>query len=539
MQLYDLPNDVLALILGRLLEEADTSGDAKASFNLAAINQRLRQVVLPLVYREVFVQLPATRHFRSRPDTTRARNRPTEEAAAKTNAGLAASAHCAGLVRRVLITFIRFSEGADEVGAAVAALREASTLWPAVQTLEVAGARGDYQVSKSDTLSMPTRVPAVHQLLVAMLPNVQQLFIGGQVELDPVRTLFHSVTESYQGRLKTVQVTYTPSPNHQRLHMIQHQNAASPPRPDLLLPRIDASGLVRLHLENAHPEHSWASFGADSSSRSIEFPALQHLRLGYERYSDLDKPTAIKRRPQLHFPRLDTLQLDCDTDSCPFLDNAVFLRGVERVQLGGPPELFTAVLPIVLPVAKTLALRICGSDDNQAASLPPINDLLAGANQCEITRLHLRWVCPPAAIKGALAMWLTDLSLSQTISIDDMFELVGRLPRLARIMVNCSDCQAPRTDISLPKPGGRGHPIQPLSKSVKRLALQDVGAGRWNARRSNLLKYILLKLPSLAVLAANGAEHFRVERFYTQHRPWYPHLATVKLVSELNRYLEA
>ncbi|KAJ2716750.1 hypothetical protein H4R19_000458 [Coemansia spiralis] len=192
-----------------------------------------------------------------------------------------------------------------------------------------------------------------------------------------------------------------------------------------------------------------------------------------------------------------------------------------------------------MPVAKTLALRICGSDDNQAAGIPSINHLLAGANQCEITRLHLRWVCPPAAIKGALAMWLTDLSLRQTISIDDMFELVGRLPRLARIMVNCSGCQVPRTDISLPGPGGHDHPIQPLSTSVKRLALQDVGAGRWNIRRSNLLRYILLKLPSLAVLAANDAEHLPTKRFNAQHRQWYPHLDTVKLVSELYHYLQA
>ncbi|KAJ2716751.1 hypothetical protein H4R19_000459 [Coemansia spiralis] len=328
MHLYYLPNDVLVLILGRLLEEADASGDTKARFNLAAINQRLRQVSLPLVYRDVFVQFPTVPYSRFRPDTPSAQNRPTDGATVKTNAGLAASAHCTDLVRRVSITFIHFSEGVDEVGAVVAALREASPLWPTVQTLEVTGGLGYYPESKSDALSLLTRAPAAGEPLVAMLPNVQRLLIGGNVVLGAVQTLFQSATEGYQGQLKTVQVAYLPSTDHQRLYMIQHQNAARRPWPDLLIPRIDASRLVRLHLENAHPEHSWASFGANSSSLSIEFPVLQHLRLGYQRYSNLDRPTIIKRRPQLHFPRLDTFQLDCDTDSCPFLDSAVFPRSV-------------------------------------------------------------------------------------------------------------------------------------------------------------------------------------------------------------------
>ncbi|KAJ2711688.1 hypothetical protein H4R19_003131 [Coemansia spiralis] len=135
------------------------------------------------------------------------------------------------------------------------------------------------------------------------------------------------------------------------------------------------------------------------------------------------------------------------------------------------------------------------------------------------------------SVDSIFGVGLTDLTVQRLISVDDMLALAGNLPRLERLSVRCDGCSTVQSDISLPKPSERSHPVHPLSTSIRWLYIDVRNERRRCSQRTALVKFILLKIPSLDLLDMTCADNAKLMRFNKSHKLWYPRLGTVKVES--------
>ncbi|KAJ2716318.1 hypothetical protein H4R19_000718 [Coemansia spiralis] len=112
-----------------------------------------------------------------------------------------------------------------------------------------------------------------------------------------------------------------------------------------------------------------------------------------------------------------------------------------------------------------------------------------------------------------------------------MMELVGNLPRLTHLAVVLDYRGELQTDIALPTPSQHDHPVEPLSTTIRVLDIDVYDEWAWHSQKTSMIRFILLKIPSLGVLSVGGSGGLTHDhsQFVQHHRPWYPHLDTVRI----------
>ncbi|KAJ2714732.1 hypothetical protein H4R19_001569 [Coemansia spiralis] len=522
MRLCELPSDILSLILKWVVESVCFGNSLKANISVAAINQRLRQAALPLVYKRVSVDFPATGSGGS--------NGATTNAVYTTNLDLVVSAGCMDLVRCVRVGVARPSYGIDELALAATVLREAKAEWPAVKSLEVAGNWITPSVFVRDNVPDAESIQRVLDALVAVVPNVCTLLTGGRSHIAPVRCLFQALAERYQRQLQSVHFTFPMDPQEDvQFTRLQRLFINRLSFSDWAIPRIDPAALVKLKITDLDPMHSWTSFGADDNSPSIEFPVLRHLQLVYNNFASDPQPAASGEAstPKLHFPQLQTIRLWCSKSRCAFLESAALPPHLEKCTLSLPVAECPDIADTAMPAARDWEVCIDGGRDEEYVIPRQIRRLLLRARQCEAAHLNLRNSSRSVNTSGILGSGLTDLTIATHISVDDMLALVGNLPQLVYISVRCHSFRSPQADLSLPKPGEHGHPVAPLSTTIKRLGIAVHHDEPWDIKRAALVKYLLLGIPSLLALSMGDANKIKLKLFTKKYGPRYPHIETV------------
>ncbi|KAJ2779127.1 hypothetical protein H4R18_004192 [Coemansia javaensis] len=135
----------------------------------------------------------------------------------------------------------------------------------------------------------------------------------------------------------------------------------------------------------------------------------------------------------------------------------------------------------------------------------------------------------PEHITCTSLTWLEILPLT---SADTMLGLLQRLPNLAVLKLwnlTLDDIQAA---VSVPKPG-EGCPVEPFDARLRILHI----CARRNEKRlkapAPVVKYLLLKTPTLAEARLAGVSIKRIAKFVVMYSGQYPHLASIDFGSKL------
>ncbi|KAJ2807024.1 hypothetical protein H4R21_000645 [Coemansia helicoidea] len=287
-----------------------------------------------------------------------------------------------------------------------------------------------------------------------------------------------------------------------------------------------------MSLVNAPANHSWASFSTDTDSQEIEFTNLKYLFAGYH-ITHREDGVAARHRDghpwKLHFPSLESLDLKCSEDICPLLEYAVLPPSVEAISIQMKSATYLDIANVELPATKHLSLRVTFTCDGDPSGLPVVNRILERARGSETVGLVIEDEMLQVLPESITSTALTHLRIWSTISVDTMLALIGKLPSLVLLSAGIFDPSDIQADISIPD-ADEDTAVEPLSLSLKHLIMSNGRSGHSPDMAVAVVKYVLLKLPTLAVLSSRQTPRTQVLDFVKERLPRYPHLGAVKLI---------
>ncbi|KAJ2807949.1 hypothetical protein H4R21_000270 [Coemansia helicoidea] len=134
-------------------------------------------------------------------------------------------------------------------------------------------------------------------------------------------------------------------------------------------------------------------------------------------------------------------------------------------------------------------------------------------------------------------MALTHLRITATTSVDAMLTFIERLPQLAELTIMYLDLSDTQTDLFVPD-ADAGAAVEPLSRSLKSLALNYDTRLHSPDTSVAVVKYILLGTPALTELLAMQTPKSVVLGFVEEYAPRHPHLSSVELILWSDEWLE-
>ncbi|KAJ2805513.1 hypothetical protein H4R21_001229 [Coemansia helicoidea] len=162
------------------------------------------------------------------------------------------------------------------------------------------------------------------------------------------------------------------------------------------------------------------------------------------------------------------------------------------------------------------------------SGLPAVNHILENARVRETLELKIEDHKLQLAPESITCTTLTHLQISAPITVDTMLAFVERLPHLFQLALhnlNLSDIQ---TDMLIPD-ADEDAIVEPLRAPLRVLTIGYVIAGYSPDTAVTLVKYMLLRIPTLAELHAAQTPNIPVLGFVEAYALRHPHLSSVKL----------
>ncbi|KAJ2777100.1 hypothetical protein H4R18_005321 [Coemansia javaensis] len=173
--------------------------------------------------------------------------------------------------------------------------------------------------------------------------------------------------------------------------------------------------------------------------------------------------------------------------------------------------------------AEHFALEIVDDNNGDPAALAAANRILERAQDARTLELTVdspRLPVPPEAVAGTS---LTRLVVMAPTSLDAMLGLIRSLPRLTSLGLWRLTLDEIQADISVPAPG-EGCVVEPLDTQLKVVSINvNQDQPSWEMVVP-VTKYLLLRIPTLAMLKAVHAPKKQIMDFVQQYSEWYPHL---------------
>ncbi|KAJ2779292.1 hypothetical protein H4R18_004100 [Coemansia javaensis] len=286
------------------------------------------------------------------------------------------------------------------------------------------------------------------------------------------------------------------------------------------LPRIDPANLKTLKLSQWSASCSWAPFGTGDDDAAIKFPSLTLLSM-----SDDGAPAASDAAIwhqssfpwKLCFPRLREI----------------------------PPAL-QYVSELSLPATKHLMI---GTDDSAGDNADGDDDddddadydeydvppsiaaacrIFEHAQGAESLELNIEDSQSPILPEHITCTSITSLYIRPSVGVGTMLGLIGKLPKLASIYISYLNADEAEADLQLPGPD-EDCVVEPLSTSIREITIAESSV---LGGSPEIIKYLLLKIPSLARLHAAFRPKRRIAEFVDAYSTRYPRLLGVKLVHD-------
>ncbi|KAJ2772922.1 hypothetical protein IWQ57_001547, partial [Coemansia nantahalensis] len=133
---------------------------------------------------------------------------------------------------------------------------------------------------------------------------------------------------------------------------------------------------------------------------------------------------------------------------------------------------------------------------------------------------------------------LTHLQISAPTSVDTMLAIIARLPNLIKLTFYDLDLRDIRADLSVPE-ADEEVDVEPLHSSLEGLAVNHDSDIHSPDTAVALVKYLLLRIPTLARLLAAQTPMAPVLEFVQAYAPRHPHLRAVSLKLDEGKGSEA
>ncbi|KAJ2715937.1 hypothetical protein H4R19_000923 [Coemansia spiralis] len=154
--------------------------------------------------------------------------------------------------------------------------------------------------------------------------------------------------------------------------------------------------------------------------------------------------------------------------------------------------------------------------------------MLEAADSCHSRKLE---ICSMNTISLDLVTYtgLTHLHFNGPTNADDVMELIRRLRHLVSLDISNLNLDVVQTDFSIPECTGH-EPVAPLDTQISRLSVTFVTLDGSLELGAQILKYLLLKIPTLKSVNTQLVSVEQIQAFIDEYVQWYPHLANIKLM---------
>ncbi|KAJ1719897.1 hypothetical protein LPJ61_006237 [Coemansia biformis] len=160
--------------------------------------------------------------------------------------------------------------------------------------------------------------------------------------------------------------------------------------------------------------------------------------------------------------------------------------------------------------------------------LADVKYILAGARGCKKRELDIGDITLPVLPADIACADLTRLVVQAPTSVDTMLEFICTLHSLECLTVSSLTMEDIWSDISVPRNGRQG-PVTPLDTKLSRLAISTLHRQYLPKLAISVVKYLLLKIPSLAIFYAAQIPREPVQKFVSTYSRWYLHLSNIDL----------
>ncbi|KAJ2708900.1 hypothetical protein H4R19_004516, partial [Coemansia spiralis] len=179
-------------------------------------------------------------------------------------------------------------------------------------------------------------------------------------------------------------------------------------------------------------------------------------------------------------------------------------------------------------VSRNLIIFVKSESDVNKRRFVAANRILEAADSCCSKKLVIHSV-DAIPLEQITYTRLTHLQLFGSTSVDDVMQLIRRLPHLVSLHVAYLNLDDIQTDFSIPE-CAEHEPMAPLDTQIKRLTIeyvQIVGSPELGAQ---MLKYLLLRIPTLKSFNTLFVSVEQLQAFIDEYVQWYPHLANIRLM---------
>ncbi|KAJ2713299.1 hypothetical protein H4R19_002321 [Coemansia spiralis] len=273
--------------------------------------------------------------------------------------------------------------------------------------------------------------------------------------------------------------------------------------------------------------NAWSMFG-DDDGHAMTFSHLRRLcmRFGPINYMAPDQPSGGHPRA-LRFPELRHINIVSDGSSCSFMDNAVFPSTLGSLVITAGAALYQRLAKAKLQVTNKLELHLRHDPVGDTGIVAAANHILEAADGCRDMRLT---IAGPARIPLELFTYtkLTHLELTAPTSVDDMMAHIHSQPRLVSLAVNNLVLTNCKTDLSIPS-STEHELVTPLDTQIGVLSIGGAHSRGWQKKGVSMLKYLLLKMPTLSEVRAQRIPSKPIQAFVNKYAQQYPHLTNIRL----------
>ncbi|KAI8321883.1 hypothetical protein GQ54DRAFT_170397 [Martensiomyces pterosporus] len=260
--LDELPLDILLAVVKRLSEKHRYGPVFYELLPVASVSASLRQVLLPLLYRDLILEFPVADN--SNGELIEAENdaQPKQTIRTRHNAALASSAGCSAYAQRVVV-FVNECTTLDDIVRAVRDDMDAGseTKWPDLQSYTYNYVYRYLQVEDLDSCT------SIIRQLGKELPKLRQASpVTCDVSSGIASITYNALSASFLTQLTSLSLSFS---NH-----VVDTNR---------LPQFFAPSLVNLILEGVNPEDIWSAFYSDQEGQTVVFARLKCLAILFER----------------------------------------------------------------------------------------------------------------------------------------------------------------------------------------------------------------------------------------------------------------
>ncbi|KAJ2711740.1 hypothetical protein H4R19_003099 [Coemansia spiralis] len=452
----------------------------------------------------------------------------------KTTLDLVVDAKCLHMVRNVVIDVWYWTSPFRGLNPVIEAICRAAGKWAGMRKLDLTL---HLWGPEEPELNHPAadredKIVSVSSALAALMPGLREIKFGGfpQTPIDGV--LFGQLAGFYADQLQVFHssnlLVVPQDLMFARLRDVKITGCFSGSL-EGKLPRLDPEVIESLVLQGLAANDMWSMFCADSDGCAITFPRLTNLDLEYQPRLVMNLVQLPDELPwALQFPAAKRVQISHDGEECPSMENAVFPSRLESLDISRCLSMLPVFAGRNVHVSRSLTLSVVFEPDANNRNIGIANRMLEAADSCRSRKLVIGGM-DAIPLELITCTELTHLQLNGSTTADDVMGHIHRQRHLVSLCVDCLTLADVQSDFSIPE-CTEHEPMAPLDTQIRMLALVGIGQDELPELGTWVLKYLLLRIPTLKSVTAGIVPVEQIQAFIDEYVRWYPHLANFKLM---------